>query len=68
MFKHKKVGYRLGERSVAVPIIGHSNEVVIPVHLAERMYPKLKKKEPFDKPIYDKLKFLFEHTVVPRKK
>jgi len=51
-----------------VPIIGHSNEVVIPVHLAERMYPKLKKKEPFDKPIYDKLKFLFEHTVVPKKK
>jgi hypothetical protein len=68
MFTHKKVGYRLGERSVAVPIIGHSNEVVIPVHLAERMYPKLKRKEPFDKRIYDKLKFLFEHTVVPVKK
>jgi hypothetical protein len=68
MFTHKKVGYRLGERSVAVPIMGHSNEVVIPVNLAERMYPKLKKKEPFDKRIYDRLQFLFEHTVVPKKK
>jgi hypothetical protein len=68
MFKHKKVGYRLGERSVPVPIMGHSNEVVIPVKLAERMYPKLKSNKPFDKRIYDKLEFLFEHTVVPKKK
>lgn len=66
MFKHKKVGYRLGERSVAVPIIGHSNEVVIPVKLAERMYPLLKADQPFDKRIYDRLQFLFEHTVVKK--
>jgi len=66
MFTHKKVGYRLGERSVAVPIIGHSNEVVIPVPLAKQMYPLLQRHVPFDKKIYNRLKFLFEHTVVKK--
>jgi hypothetical protein len=66
MFTHKKVGYRLGERSVPVPIIGHSNEVVIPVNLAERMYPLLQQKQPFDNKIYNRLKYLFEHTVVKK--
>ncbi len=65
MFVHKKVGYNLKDKSsVAVPIIAHSNEVVIPVNLAHRMYRKLKNNEPFTPPIYKRLNHLFTHTVV----
>jgi len=66
MFKHKKVRLNLKERSVAVPIIGHSNEVILPVPLVKTMYKSLKRNDPFQPKVYKKLKYLFSHTVVPK--
>lgn len=66
MFVHKKVGFNPNTRSVPVPIIGHSNEVVIPVSLARTMYAKLKEYDPFTRPIYNRLRHLFTHTVVKK--
>jgi len=66
MFVHKKVKYNPYSKSVPVPIIGHTNEVVIPVSLAKKMHGKLQKYDPFTRPIYNRLRFLFGHTVVRR--
>jgi hypothetical protein len=68
MFVHKKVGYNPNAKSVPVPIIGHSNEIVIPVNLAKRMYAKLENYDPFTVPIYNRLRHLFTHTVVKKSK
>ena len=64
MFKHQKILYNPNEKSVPVPIIGHSNEVIIPVSLAKPMYKSLKNNDPFTPRVYKRLKYLFNHTVV----
>jgi hypothetical protein len=67
MYKHKKIKYNPFEKSVPVPILAHSNEVVIPVPVAQRIYSKLQKQKPFDAGIYKSLSHLFSHTPVPVK-
>jgi hypothetical protein len=45
MYKHKKIKYNPFEKSVPVPILDHSNEVVIPVPVSQRIYSKLQKQK-----------------------
>lgn len=65
MYKHQKIKYNPNEKSVGVPILAHSNEVIIPVSLAKVMHKSLKNNDPFQPIVYKRLKHLFSHTVVP---
>jgi len=67
MYRHKKIKYNPDEKSVPVPILAHSNEVVIPVHVAKQMHSKLTSNKQFDSNIYKSLRHLFSHTPVPIK-
>jgi hypothetical protein len=68
MYRHKKITYNPDEKSVPVPILAHSNEVVIPVPVAKRIHSKLVSNQPFDTGIYKSLKHLFSHTPVLSKR
>lgn len=65
MYRHEKIKYNPNEKSIGVPILGHTNEVIIPVPLAKQMYKSLKNNDPFQPRVYKRLKYLFSHTVVP---
>ena len=64
MYRHKKIRYDPNEKSVPVPILAHSNEVVIPVPVAQKIFSKLQSKKPFDSSIYQSLRYLFSHTPI----
>lgn len=68
MYRQQRIRYNPNEKSVPVPILAHSNEVVIPVPVAQKIYSKLQSKKPFDSTIYKSLRHLFSHTPVPVKK
>jgi hypothetical protein len=48
--------------SVAIPIIGHSHEVIIPVNVAREFYPYLTSSRPLPTKLRLKLKSLFESS------
>jgi len=66
MYKRVKVPYNPNESSVPVPIIAHSNEVIINVDLAKKMYPYLKRNENLPYNLRNELKNLFETTNIPK--
>jgi hypothetical protein len=66
MYKRVKVPYNASESSVPVPIIAHSNEVIINVDLAKKIYPYLKRNENLPYNLRNELKNLFETTNMPK--
>ncbi len=59
----KRVIYNPKTKSVAVPAILHSNEVVLNVPVAKQLHKHLKSgKKEMPKALKDKLMFLYSHT------
>ena len=66
MYRRVKVNYNPNEPSVPVPIMAHSNEVIINVDLAKKLYPYLKRGENLPYQLRQDLKDLFETTNIPK--
>jgi predicted DNA-binding protein (MmcQ/YjbR family) len=59
----RKVEYNPDTKSVAVPAILHSNELVLNVKVAKELFKQLQTKEPKITPaLKKKLMFLYTHT------
>ncbi len=62
MLRMKRVKYNPDTLSVAVPVIAHSNEIILNVAVAKELYKYLKTGQSLPKPLRDKLLFLYHHT------
>jgi len=62
MLRMKRVKYNPDTKSVAVPIIAHSNEIVLNVQVAKELYRYLKSGQNIPKSLRDKLLYLYHHT------
>ena len=62
MLRMKRVKYNPDQQSIAVPIIAHSNEIVLNVQIAKELYKYLKTGQNIPKNLRDKLLFLYHHT------
>ena len=65
MYRRVKTVYNAEGKSVPVPIIAHSNEVVLPVKTCKKLYPILKSDKPLPDDLRKELKALFETTQIP---
>jgi hypothetical protein len=64
MFRRVKTTYDMNEPSVPVPIIAHSNEVILPVKLCKKLFPILKSGREIPKEIKREMLELFETTQI----
>ena len=64
MYRRVKTTYDMNEPSIPVPIVAHSNEVILPVKLCKKLYPILKAHREIPKELRREMLELFETTQI----